>query len=97
VRILATDPASGWHRIECPVGIDYEGACWVSGSSLFAEVTTETGGPETARADLLSGAVPAEKLEFGHVYLIWIDGDESVTAFLAPPKRGPDGVVPGSE
>ncbi len=34
--------------------------------------------------------------EFGNVYWIWIDGNKAVIPYLAPPKRSPDGIVPGS-
>jgi hypothetical protein len=37
-----------------------------------------------------------ETLEFGRVYLIKIEGDEPLIPYLAPPRRSPDGVVPGS-
>ena len=36
------------------------------------------------------------QFEFGNVYWIWVDGQETVTPYLAPPKRSPDGIVPGS-
>ena len=38
-----------------------------------------------------------DKLIFGHIYAIRIEGNQSVTLYLAPPRRLPSGVVPGSQ
>ncbi len=50
----------------------------------------------------LPGSIPGtttetnvDKLEFGTAYWIWVEGDETVVPYLAPPARSPDGYVPG--
>ena len=35
------------------------------------------------------------ELEFAHTYWVWLDGDEPATLYLAPPRRAPDGNLPG--
>jgi len=37
-----------------------------------------------------------EELAFGGAYWIWIDGTEAVTPYLAPPRRTPEGIIPGN-
>ena len=40
---------------------------------------------------------PDDVFEFGQVYLIRIDGTQTVVPYLAPPRVSPDGTVPGVE
>jgi hypothetical protein len=93
---LDTDATSGWHRITCPPGLEDAPQCWVSGSKKYVRLTS---GAETARGALesLPGNVESnvKQLRFGHVYWIKIEGQEPVTLYLAPPRRSPDGTVPG--
>ena len=56
--------------------------------------TVYQGDIETKSQNLVESNV--SHFNFGKVYWIWIDGDEPVIPYLAPPKRSPDGVVPGS-
>jgi hypothetical protein len=95
--LLATDRDTGWLQIECPAEIEGTSDCWVSGYPEYTHVTVKEHTQTSEFESLLSGpsTVP-EALEFGHVYLIGIEGTESVMPFLAPPLRTPDGVVPGS-
>ncbi len=36
------------------------------------------------------------QFEFGKAYWIWINEDEAMTPYLAPPIRTPEGIIPGS-
>lgn len=95
-RILDTDPATGWHLIECPIGLDGTLPCWVSGSMLYSDIRQENSAPVQQINRLLSDVTSnVEELKFGEVYWIKLEGEEAVTLYLAPPRRTPDGIVPG--
>jgi hypothetical protein len=93
---LDTDATSGWHRIACPPGLEEAPQCWVSGSKKYVRITPGEGSPGGG-LESLPGDVETNvaQLVFGHIYWIKIEGEESVTLYLAPPRRAPDGKVPG--
>ncbi|HSJ57533.1 MAG TPA: hypothetical protein VLC95_10150, partial [Anaerolineae bacterium] len=65
---------------------------------LVALLPGTTVAPDAAAAAWLATLrTNVQELVFGAVYLIRIEGDEPVTLYLAPPRRSPDGAVPGSD
>ena len=37
-----------------------------------------------------------DQLEFAHLYWLWLEGDDPAPFYLAPPRRSPDGILPGT-
>jgi|LakMenEpi03Aug12_release.lakeMendotaPanAssembly.Ray.scaffolds.fasta_scaffold05296_10 hypothetical protein len=62
-------------------------------SDVAALLRTFAGKPSAIADQLTAVKTNVDYVVFGHVY--WIKVDQPVTLYLAPPRRTPDGAVPG--
>ncbi len=64
-------------------------------ASLTTTYTVQEASPPFDVPTTNTNNEPVDTFDFGHIYWVWLDGNESMIPFLAPPMKLPDGTFTG--